>query len=141
MLSGANGTKTQIDGTVLEVTRDLLCQRGWLVMEYNGQVIVLVWRGGDPRVFSAICPHLGGPLEKATIDDDVDTVRCPWHGYLFSLHDGSCLTTPGRPWRRGDLRWRVHKEWLAHEPGQCNRYLRFYPVEVCGSMVRVRVDA
>ena len=34
----------------------------------------------------ALCPHRGGPLHEAAIEDDF--LVCPWHGYRFSLVDG-----------------------------------------------------
>jgi phenylpropionate dioxygenase-like ring-hydroxylating dioxygenase large terminal subunit len=36
--------------------------------------------------FLATCPHLGGPLDVAPIDDGC--VTCPWHGYRFDLRTG-----------------------------------------------------
>jgi len=55
------------------------------------------------------CPHRGGPLsrgrvERAAPDGSVElspgepgipAVRCPLHGWLFSLEDGRCLNIPG----------------------------------------------
>jgi nitrite reductase/ring-hydroxylating ferredoxin subunit len=35
-----------------------------------------------------VCPHLGGPLEEAAVEDGA--VICPWHGYRFD-----CLTGRG----------------------------------------------
>ena len=39
------------------------------------------WRALDGR-----CPHQGGPLTEGTLCDGA--VRCPWHGYDFSVTDG-----------------------------------------------------
>jgi len=33
-----------------------------------------------------LCPHQGGPLTEGTLCDGA--VRCPWHGYDFSIADG-----------------------------------------------------
>lgn len=33
------------------------------------------------------CPHLGGPLDEATVVDGV--VTCPWHGYRFDVRSGA----------------------------------------------------
>jgi Rieske Fe-S protein len=39
--------------------------------------------------FGTTCPHLGGPLEEARVEDG--SVVCPWHGYRFDLRTGrSC---------------------------------------------------
>jgi Rieske Fe-S protein len=33
-----------------------------------------------------VCPHLGGPLDDASVEDGC--IRCPWHGYRFDLRTG-----------------------------------------------------
>ena len=38
------------------------------------------------------CPHSGGPLGLGDIEDT--SIKCPWHGYVFSLKDGSCEDDP-----------------------------------------------
>jgi nitrite reductase (NADH) small subunit len=45
--------------------------------------------GGGIRALDAVCPHAGGPLADAQIDDM--KIVCPLHGYAFSLSDGACL--------------------------------------------------
>jgi nitrite reductase/ring-hydroxylating ferredoxin subunit len=35
---------------------------------------------------ATVCPHLGGPLDDAPMEDGC--VRCPWHGYRFDLRTG-----------------------------------------------------
>ena len=35
---------------------------------------------------ATVCPHLGGPLDDAPVEDGC--VRCPWHGYRFDLRTG-----------------------------------------------------
>ena len=37
--------------------------------------------------FSTICPHQGGPLERAEVDA-TGTVTCPWHGRRFDVRTG-----------------------------------------------------
>jgi len=44
-------------------------------------------------VYSTICPHLLGPLPD--VNDDGQTVTCPWHGYRFNIETGQCLSPPG----------------------------------------------
>jgi len=46
----------------------------------------IVERGRGLVALSATCPHLGGPLDDASLRDG--HVICPWHGYRFSLADG-----------------------------------------------------
>jgi len=53
----------------------------------NGeQVAVFRLRGGALRAVSAICPHAGGPLADAQIDDQV--LICPLHLNVFELDTG-----------------------------------------------------
>jgi len=40
--------------------------------------------------FSASCPHLGGPLDAALLEDGC--VTCPWHGYRFDVRTGRCVS-------------------------------------------------
>ena len=35
---------------------------------------------------ATVCPHRGGPLDDAPVEDGC--VRCPWHGYRFELRTG-----------------------------------------------------
>ncbi|GIW03791.1 MAG: hypothetical protein KatS3mg059_0411 [Thermomicrobiales bacterium] len=54
--------------------------------------VLLLKRGDRIHAIAAICPHLGGPLDKGTIEGE--TVTCPWHGSVFSLHDGRLIHGP-----------------------------------------------
>jgi nitrite reductase/ring-hydroxylating ferredoxin subunit len=60
----------------------------------SGLEILAVSTPKGPRVYSGLCPHLGGPLLKGRVKNG--TLICPWHGYRFDLRTGSCLTPPGR---------------------------------------------
>ncbi|HUI25682.1 MAG TPA: Rieske 2Fe-2S domain-containing protein [Candidatus Kryptonia bacterium] len=54
-----------------------------LVVEVGGQRLRLVEVDGAIIAHSTICPHRGGPLDDAPIDDGC--ITCPWHGYRFDL--------------------------------------------------------
>ena len=41
--------------------------------------IIIFLHKGTPRAFHSICPHMGAKMEKVD-----DTLRCPWHGLVFS---------------------------------------------------------
>jgi hypothetical protein len=41
---------------------------------------------GRSHRFLTVCPHLGGPLDDAPVDDGC--IRCPWHGYRFDVRTG-----------------------------------------------------
>jgi nitrite reductase/ring-hydroxylating ferredoxin subunit len=38
-----------------------------------------------------VCPHFGGPLDDAPVDDR-GIVTCPWHGYRFDVRTGRRVT-------------------------------------------------
>jgi nitrite reductase/ring-hydroxylating ferredoxin subunit len=38
--------------------------------------------------FSALCPHLAGPMDRAEVDKNI--VSCPLHGWQFDLDRGGC---------------------------------------------------
>jgi nitrite reductase/ring-hydroxylating ferredoxin subunit len=45
---------------------------------------------GRRHRFVATCPHLGGPLGEARVEDGI--VTCPWHGYRFDVRTGRCAS-------------------------------------------------
>lgn len=51
--------------------------KNWQLLEHNGAL----------AVHHTLCPHMLGPLEQGRITGD-GAVRCPWHGYEFSLSSG-----------------------------------------------------
>ncbi len=55
----------------------------------EGEEIALYKVGGQIFATSAVCPHKGGPLEEGFLDGK--TITCPWHGWKFSIQDGSAL--------------------------------------------------
>jgi len=38
------------------------------------------------------CPHAGGPMGEGSLEGSVLT--CPYHGWAFDMHDGTCETNP-----------------------------------------------
>lgn len=59
-----------------------------------GEVAVLLARkNGKILAIAHTCSHLGGPLSEGDLLDDC-RVRCPWHGSVFSLEDGSVVDGP-----------------------------------------------
>lgn len=58
-----------------------------------GPVPVVAVRTGDSvRALVATCTHMGGPLSEGDLEGDC--IRCPWHGSLFHLVDGSVARGP-----------------------------------------------
>jgi nitrite reductase (NADH) small subunit len=87
---------------------------------------------GEIRAVSARCPHQGANLQYGCISgrtesrvlnqiqfrDFGETLRCPWHGFEFSLLDGRPIVETG---------------------GQVSMKLRIYPSEVEGNDVVVTI--
>ncbi len=63
-------------------------------VEVDGVNIMLTRHGGRVCALSDRCTHAGGPLSEGTIE--AGTVKCPWHGSVFSLEDGSVKQGPAR---------------------------------------------
>jgi len=58
-----------------------------VVVDAAGEPFRILEVDGEIVAHSTVCPHLGGPLENAPVSDG--HLVCPWHGYRFSLVDGS----------------------------------------------------
>ena len=65
-------------------------------------------------VYPAQCPHQLGPLDEMSMDRG--TVRCPWHGYVFDVRTGECVSGShcrlGRVPRVLESEGRVELRWL-----------------------------
>ena len=64
-----------------------------LVLRVGGRELRLVELDGEIRAHPTVCPHFGGPLGDAAIEDGCLT--CPWHGYRYDLRSGRCVN--GQP--------------------------------------------
>ena len=79
-------------------------------VEIAGRVITIVRTEGGVFAFGASCPHQGGPLCAGSIHgtmlpsdpdeyvygQDGDVIRCPWHGYEFSIRTGESIAGAAR---------------------------------------------
>ena len=54
--------------------------------------VLLLQEQGERWLIGRHCPHAGQALDEAAVEDG--TVRCPRHGYCFSLATGSALEAP-----------------------------------------------
>lgn len=61
-------------------------------IETEGEPIVMLRDGADIYAASAICPHLGGPLDEG--ERSGACVICPWHASEFDLRDGKVVHGP-----------------------------------------------
>lgn len=55
--------------------------------------VLLAKQSGKIYALANTCSHLGGPLNEGELLDDC-SVKCPWHGSVFSLKDGHVLKGP-----------------------------------------------
>lgn len=55
--------------------------------------VLLAKKNGRIFAIANTCSHLGGPLDEGELFDN-NTVKCPWHGSVFSLEDGSVVDGP-----------------------------------------------
>ena len=55
--------------------------------------ILLVRQNNQLFAIAHTCSHMGGPLSEGELLPDCQ-VRCPWHGSVFSLKDGSVVDGP-----------------------------------------------
>ena len=65
---------------------------GMMRVDAKGIPVLLTASDGSITAIGAICTHRGGPLADG--ERDGDCVRCPWHGALFSLADGTVREGP-----------------------------------------------
>jgi len=66
--------------------------------------VLLAKKDGNIFALANTCSHLGGPLAEGDLLDDCN-VRCPWHGSVFSLKDGSVVNSPAtEPQPKFDIR-------------------------------------
>lgn len=81
-----------------------------LLVEVEGRSIGMFRYKGEIRAILNICPHAGEPLCMGAIRGTTlpsasgrfmwgrenEVLRCPWHGWEFSLDDGQCLFNSSR---------------------------------------------
>ena len=70
------------DGVPVAKTTDIP-RSDCLCVDFEGERVVIWNVEGDFYAMSEECPHAGGPLSEAHIEDG--KVMCPWHGWAFDL--------------------------------------------------------
>jgi nitrite reductase/ring-hydroxylating ferredoxin subunit len=58
----------------------------------NGNPVAVFRVGGSLYALDARCTHVGGPLEKGTLEGT--HVTCPWHHSVFDIRDGTVVHGP-----------------------------------------------
>jgi len=78
-------------------------------VEAGGAAILLYRAPEGILAIGSVCSHAGGPLQEGKVDDDHGPcVRCPWHGSVFRLDDGSVVHGPASvPQAAYDVRTRA----------------------------------
>jgi nitrite reductase/ring-hydroxylating ferredoxin subunit len=61
-------------------------------VEVDGEKVQLVRNEDTVHVYSADCPHAGGPLEDDALCND--HIICPWHKGTFDATTGKVLESP-----------------------------------------------
>ncbi|MES0489013.1 MAG: thiamine pyrophosphate-dependent enzyme [Leptospirales bacterium] len=86
-ISAANRKTGEVVDTWVEVGKvnDFKENEITTVTVNSAKVIIVNSKEGFVA-FDATCPHQGGPLQEGSLTDR--SIRCPWHGYEFSLKDG-----------------------------------------------------
>ena len=56
------------------------------IVKLAGTRVALFRVGGSLYAIRNQCPHMGGDLGEGLVEGDV--VRCPWHGWRFSVRTG-----------------------------------------------------
>jgi nitrite reductase (NADH) small subunit len=107
---GAGGTRGSAPGSVkgafyrVAPVGDLALNKLHSV-EIEGRIITVVRTEGGIFSFGGSCPHQGGPLCAGSIHgtmlpsdpdeyvygQDGNVIRCPWHGYEFSIRTGESI--------------------------------------------------
>ena len=64
--------------------------RGHIVSD-EGIKVALFLCGSEVYAIKNQCPHMGGDLGEGLLTGDV--IRCPWHGWKFSIKTGKMPET------------------------------------------------
>jgi nitrite reductase/ring-hydroxylating ferredoxin subunit len=62
------------------------------LVDLDGTPLAAVAIDGTPMALFDRCSHLGGPLHEGDLVDGC--LRCPWHGSMFRIADGSVARGP-----------------------------------------------
>ncbi len=66
--------------------------QGMMKVRAMDRQLLVVWNGGQPRLFADACAHLGLPLSLGTLEGDA--VRCRYHGWAFATDSGEVVDQP-----------------------------------------------
>lgn len=58
----------------------------------KGTKVLVANLDGNFFAIGSVCTHVGGPLDKGTLEGDV--VTCPWHRSKFNVESGAVIAGP-----------------------------------------------
>jgi nitrite reductase/ring-hydroxylating ferredoxin subunit len=99
--------------------------------EVRGRPVIVFWSKKRLVVASEICPHIGGPLAEARLEDDGCALRCPWHGYKYDTETGAFLENPNERF----IQQRLKTAYASYRPGPVNFKLNLLPYTIKDGMV------
>lgn len=67
------------------------------VFKIDHHNLLLIQNTNITYLLESSCPHRGYPLGEADIQHN--TLRCPLHGYEFSIPEGRLIKNTEEPWR------------------------------------------
>ncbi len=79
----------------LDIGDAVALPEGLTYVERDGLRCVVLKNASGVHAFSAFCPHVAGPMQRAEIDGNI--VSCPLHGWQFDLDDGGREINGYRP--------------------------------------------
>ena len=65
---------------------------GKMLVEYDDQLVVLVYLDEKVYAIADVCTHDGGPLSDGPVEDSC--IACPRHGAKFDIRTGKAVTMP-----------------------------------------------
>jgi nitrite reductase/ring-hydroxylating ferredoxin subunit len=111
-----------------------LLRRGRIyTFEVRGRPVIVFWAKNRLVVASEVCPHIGGPLSGAKLEDDGCAIRCPWHGYKFDTESGAFLENPNERY----IQRRLKTRYSSYLPGPAKFKLNLLPFEIKDGILRV----
>jgi len=84
--------RQQDAGWVDVCTLDELCDDAIVSRAVEGREVLLYRHGDNVSCLDNACAHMGMPLDGGQLEGG--TLRCPYHGFVYRLDSGECLTVP-----------------------------------------------
>lgn len=69
-----------------------LADGGMVMRAVDGRDVLLYRKGDSVSCLDNACAHMGMPLDGGQLENG--TLRCPYHGFVYLLETGECLTVP-----------------------------------------------